>query len=99
LGITAVELLPVFQFDTQAAPIEVCEYWGYNPVSFFSPHLGYSSSENPLVCLDEFRTMVKALHLAGIEVMLDVVYNHTAEADENGPTLSFRGLETASITF
>jgi isoamylase len=95
LGVTAVELLPVFQFDTQAAPIGVCEYWGYNPVSFFSPHLGYSSSEDPLVCLDEFRTMVKALHRAGIEVILDVVYNHTAEADENGPTLSLRGLENS----
>jgi isoamylase len=95
LGVTAVELLPVFQFDTQAAPIGVCEYWGYNPVSSFSPHLGYSSSEDPLVCLDEFRTMVKALHRAGIEVILDVVYNHTAEADENGPTLSLRGLENS----
>ncbi len=95
LGITAVELLPIFQFDTQAAPIGVSEYWGYNPVSFFSPHLGYSSSEDPLVCLDEFRTMVKALHRACIEVILDVVYNHTAEADENGPTLSLRGLENS----
>ncbi len=95
LGITAVELLPVFQFDVQASPLELSNYWGYNPVSFFAPHLPYSTCNNPLVCLDEFRTMVKELHRAGIEVILDVVYNHTAEADENGPTLCFRGLENS----
>ena len=95
LGISAVELLPVFQFDTQGAPPGLTNYWGYGPVSFFAPHLGYSSGNDPLICLDEFRTMVKELHRAGIEVILDVVYNHTAEGDENGPTLCFRGIENS----
>jgi len=92
LGITAVEILPVFQFDPQSAPSGLTDYWGYNPVSFFAPHLGYSSSNDPLKCLDEFREMVKQLHRAGIEVILDVVYNHTAEAGDGGPTFCFRGL-------
>lgn len=95
LGITAIELLPVFQFDSQDAPAGLENYWGYGPVSFFAPHLGYSTTNDPLVCLDEFRTMVKELHLAGIEVILDVVYNHTGEGDEHGPTLCFRGLENS----
>jgi isoamylase len=67
-------------------------YWGYSPVSFFAPHAGYSSRKDPLGPVDEFRDFVKALHRAGIEVILDVVYNHTAEGDSDGPTLSFRGL-------
>jgi isoamylase len=92
LGITAVELLPVFEFDQQDCPQGLVNYWGYCPVSFFAPHSGYSSRKDPLGCLDEFRDMVKALHRAGIEVILDVVYNHTAEGDERGPTLCFRGL-------
>ena len=91
LGITAVELLPVQQFDPQAAPSGL-NYWGYQPISFFAPHHAYSSTPDPLGALDEFRDMVKALHRAGIEVILDVVYNHTAEAGENGPTLCYRGL-------
>ena len=95
LGITAVELLPVFQFDVQEAPQGLTNYWGYNPVSFFAPHSGYSSRRDPLGVLDEFRDMVKALHKAGIEVILDVVYNHTAESDHNGPTLCLRGLENS----
>ncbi len=95
LGISAVELLPIFQFDVQQAPAGLSNYWGYAPVSFFAPHLAYSTSNDPLGCLDEFRTMVKALHRAGIEVILDVVYNHTAEGNENGPTLSYRGLENS----
>jgi glycogen operon protein len=93
LGITAVELLPVFQFDPQDCPPGVVNYWGYAPVSFFSPHQGYSSRHDPLGPVDEFRDMVKALHRAGIEVILDVVYNHTAEGGHDGPTLSFRGLD------
>ena len=93
LGITAVELLPVFQFDTQDAPAGLVNYWGYSPVSFFAPHSGYSSCQEPLAPLDEFRDMVKALHQAGIEVILDVVYNHTAEGGQDGPTFCFRGLE------
>jgi glycogen operon protein len=93
LGITAVELLPVFQFDPQDAPDGRINYWGYCPVSFFAPHVQYSVSGDPVAAVDEFRDMVKALHRAGIEVILDVVYNHTAEDDEKGPTYSFRGLE------
>ncbi len=93
LGISAVELLPVFQFDPQEAPPGLSNYWGYNPVSFFSPHLGYGSTNCPLGVLDEFRDMVKALHRAGIEVILDVVYNHTAEGNELGPTFCFKGFE------
>jgi isoamylase len=95
LGVTAVELLPVFQFDVQDAPPERVNYWGYAPVSFFAPHQGYSSSRYPLAPVNEFRDMVKALHRAGIEVILDVVFNHTTEGDERGPTLSFRGLENS----
>jgi isoamylase len=93
LGITAVELLPVFQFDAQDCPPGRVNYWGYAPVSFFAPHQAYSSRQDPLGPVDEFRDMVKALHRAGIEVILDVVFNHTAEGDHRGPTLSFRGLE------
>ncbi|HMK65877.1 MAG TPA: glycogen debranching protein GlgX [Thermodesulfobacteriota bacterium] len=93
LGITAVELLPIFQYDEQDAPVGFKNYWGYSPVSFFIPHNSYSSVQDPLGLLDEFRDMVKALHRAGIEVILDVVYNHTAEGPETGPTLSYRGLE------
>lgn len=93
LGITAVELLPVFQFDAQDAPPGLVNYWGYSPVSFFAPHAAYSSRKDPLGPVDEFRDMVKALHRARIEVILDVVYNHTTENGADGPTLCFRGLE------
>jgi isoamylase len=93
LGVTAVELLPVFQFDAQDCPEGRVNYWGYAPISFFAPHQSYSSRQDPLGPMDEFRDMVKALHRAGIEVILDVVYNHTAEGPAEGPTLCFRGLE------
>ena len=93
LGITAVELQPVFQFDPQDAPPGRTNYWGYSPISFFAPHQAYSSCREPLGALDEFRDMVKALHRADIEVILDVVFNHTAEAGHDGPTLCFRGLD------
>jgi isoamylase len=96
LGITAVELLPVFQFDPQDSPPGLVNYWGYAPVSFFAPHHGYSSRRDPLGPVDEFRDMVKALHRAGLEVILDVVFNHTAEGDHRGPTLSFRGLDNTT---
>jgi glycogen operon protein len=96
LGITAVELLPVFQFDPFDAPPGRVNYWGYCPISFFAPHLAYSTRPEPLAAIDEFRDMVKALHRAGIEVILDVVYNHTAEGNQDGPTLCFRGLENAA---
>jgi isoamylase len=92
LGVTVVELLPVFQFDPQAAPAGVVNYWGYQPVSFFAPHHAYSSQPDSLAVLDEFRDMVKALHRAGIEVVLDVVFNHTAEGGSDGPTFCYRGL-------
>jgi isoamylase len=92
LGVTAVELLPVFQFDRQDCPADLVNYWGYSPVSFFAPHAGYSSRKDALGPVDEFRDLVKALHRAGIEVILDVVYNHTAEGNAGGPTLCFRGL-------
>lgn len=93
LGITAVELMPVFHFDEYDAPQGLKNYWGYAPISFFAPHPFYSSDKSPLAVLDEFRDMVKALHHAGIEVILDVVYNHTAEGNEFGPTLSFKGFQ------
>ncbi len=100
LGITAVELLPVQQFDAQdvGAPYgpggqRLTNYWGYAPVAFFAPHGAYCVSTNPADFVSEFRDMVKALHRAGIEVILDVVFNHTAEGDESGPTISLKGLE------
>jgi glycogen operon protein len=96
LGVTAVELLPVFQFDEQDCPPGLSNYWGYSPVSFFAAHTGYSVAREPLAAVDEFRDMVKALHRAGIEVILDVVYNHTAEGDERGPTFCFRGLDDST---
>jgi isoamylase len=92
LGITAVELLPVFQFDAQDCPPGKTNYWGYAPVSFFAPHQAYSSRKNALAVLDEFRDMVKAFHRAGLEVILDVVFNHTTEVGRTGPTLCYRGL-------
>ncbi len=91
LGVSAVELLPVFAFDEQDGPPGLGNYWGYQPLSFFAPHDGYSSRSDPLGALDEFRDMVKALHRAGIEVILDVVYNHTAEGGVDGPNICFRG--------
>jgi glycogen operon protein len=96
LGITAVELLPIFQFDARDCPPGKINYWGYAPVSFFAPHEAYSSRRDPLGPVDEFRDMVKALHRAGIEVILDVVFNHTAEGDHTGPMLSFRGIDNPS---
>jgi glycogen operon protein len=91
LGITAVELLPIFQFDPQDAPAGLTNYWGYQPVSFFAPHHAYSSRHGALLAVEEFRDMVKALHRAGIEVILDVVFNHTTEGGADGPTICYRG--------
>ena len=93
LGVTAVELLPVFHFDALDCPPGKVNYWGYAPISFFAPHPAFSSRKDPLGPVDEFRDMVKALHRAEIEVILDVVFNHTAEGNERGPTLSFRGID------
>jgi glycogen operon protein len=92
LGVNAVELLPVFQFDPQDAPGELVNYWGYQPVSFFAPHHAYASTPGALTVLDEFRDMVKSLHRAGIEVILDVVFNHTGEGPSDGPTFCYRAL-------
>ncbi len=94
LGVTAVELLPVQQYDPQDKPFSAkSNYWGYTPIAFFAPHRGYASSGAPLAPVDDFRAMVKALHKAGMEVILDVVFNHTAEGNENGPWLCHRGFE------
>jgi isoamylase len=91
LGVTAVELLPVHQFvhDRALAARGLRNYWGYQSIGFFAPHNEYGSVE-------DFKTMVKALHAAGLEVILDVVFNHTAEGGEDGPTLCFRGLDDAA---
>ena len=96
LGVTAVELLPVFEFDAQDAPGGLPNYWGYSPISLFAPHAAYSSRPGPLGALDDFREMVKALHRAGLEVILDVVFNHTAEGGADGPTFCFKGLESSA---
>ena len=101
LGVTAVELLPVQHFETELGLLRHgrANYWGYNPIAWFAPHLGYSAAAragHPEGVLDEFATMVDRLHDAGLEVILDVVYNHTAEGDETGPTLCFRGLDNAA---
>ncbi|MBW3646226.1 MAG: glycogen debranching protein GlgX [Actinobacteria bacterium] len=97
LGVTAVELLPVHHFVSEPHLLRrgLTNYWGYNSVGFFAPHAGYSSSGSRGEQVDEFRGMVRALHEAGLEVLLDVVYNHTGEGDERGPTLAFRGLDNA----
>lgn len=93
LGITAVELLPVHFFDPEDAPAGLTNYWGYSTIGFFTPHQGFSLTPDPVGTVNEFRDMVKALHKAGIEVILDVVFNHTAEGNENGPTFCFRGID------
>jgi glycogen operon protein len=97
LGVTAVELMPVHQFVQDATLLEkgLRNYWGYNTVAFFAPHSGYASVRRGGQ-VQEFKGMVKALHAAGIEVILDVVYNHTAEGNHLGPTLSFKGIDNAA---
>ena len=94
LGVTAVELLPVHQFldESEVTARLLSNYWGYNSVGFFAPHAAYSSVSGRGEQVGEFKDMVRALHRAGLEVILDVVYNHTPESDEHGPTLSLRGL-------
>ena len=96
LGITAVELMPVHEFPIRGVHGEELEhpnYWGYDPMAFFAPHRGYAVGNEPGSQVREFKEMVKALHQAGIEVILDVVFNHTCEGNEHGPALSFKGLE------
>src|SRR3954462_6629210 len=96
LGVTAVELLPVHQFIQDSHLVErgLRNYWGYNSIGFLAPHNDYSASGQAGGQVQEFKQMVKAMHEAGIEVILDVVYNHTAEGNHLGPTLSFKGLDT-----
>ena len=98
LGVTAVELMPVHQFvhDERLVSAGLRNYWGYNTIGFFAPHNGYSAGGQLGEQVQEFKMMVKTLHQAGIEVILDVVYNHTAEGNHLGPTLSFRGIDNAS---
>ncbi len=95
LGVTAVELLPVHQFAHEDHLLRrgLRNYWGYNSIGYFAPHAGYAATGTRGQQVGEFKRMVRALHDAGIEVVLDVVYNHTAEASELGPTLSFRGID------
>jgi isoamylase len=98
LGVTAVELMPVHQFVAEQSLVQrgLTNYWGYNTIGFLAPHNRYSSAGQRGEQVGEFKTMVKALHEAGIEVILDVVYNHTAEGDHMGPTLSFRGIDNSA---
>src|ERR1019366_10443851 len=94
LGVTAVELMPVHNFvdDRNLLDRGLRNYWGYNTIGFFAPDMRYCANGR----ISEFKTMVKTLHSAGIEVILDVVYNHTAEGSELGPTLCFRGIDNSS---
>ena len=98
LGVTAVELMPVHQFvpDHFLVSKGLTNYWGYNTIGYFAPHNGYSAAAGDDGQVEEFKTMVKTLHAAGIEVILDVVYNHTAEGNHLGPTLCFRGIDNAA---
>jgi isoamylase len=98
LGVTAIELLPVHEMIDEGHLIEkgLVNYWGYNTLNFFAPAARYASTREPGAQVREFKEMVKALHRAGIEVLIDVVYNHTAEGSELGPTLSFKGIDNAS---
>lgn len=98
LGVTAVELMPVHYRvdDRHLVSHGLCNYWGYNTLSFFAPETRYSSASRPDAVINEFKNMVRRLHEAGIEVILDVVYNHTGEGNERGPTLSLRGIDNAS---
>lgn len=98
LGVTAIELMPIHQFvnDSFLQEKGLSNYWGYNTIGFFAPHNAYSSSGQRGEQVNEFKSMVKAYHRAGMEVILDVVYNHTAEGNDRGPTLSFKGIDNGS---
>ncbi len=98
LGVTTVELMPVHQFvsDSVLAERGLSNYWGYNTIGFFAPHHGYAAGGTDGEQVQEFKAMVRSLHEAGIEVILDVVYNHTAEGNHLGPTLCFRGIDNAA---
>ena len=98
LGVTAIELMPIHQFvnDSFLQEKGLSNYWGYNTIGFFAPHNAYSSSGQRGEQVNEFKSMVKAYHRAGMEVILDVVYNHTAEGNNLGPTLSFKGIDNGA---
>ncbi len=98
LGVTAIELMPVHQFvnDPSLQAKGLSNYWGYNTIGFFAPHNAYAAFQQPGQQVQEFKAMVRELHAANIEVILDVVYNHTAEGNHLGPTLSFRGIDNAN---
>ncbi|HZQ32541.1 MAG TPA: glycogen debranching protein GlgX [Mycobacterium sp.] len=98
LNVTAIELMPVHQFmhDFRLLDLGLRNYWGYNTFGFFAPHAQYASVRNPGAAVAEFKTMVRTFHDAGIEVILDVVYNHTAEGNQLGPTINFRGIDNAA---
>jgi isoamylase len=98
LGVTAVELMPVHQFvyEHELTRRGLANYWGYNTIAFLAPHNAYAANRQPGGQVGEFKAMVRALHEAGIEVILDVVYNHTAEGDHRGPTLCYRGIDNAA---
>src|SRR5690606_26220031 len=100
LGVNAVELMPVFEFDefeharrNPETDELLLNYWGYSPISFFAPKAGYAASGERGGEVNELKALIKALHENGIEVILDVVYNHTAEGNEKGPTISFKGID------
>ncbi len=98
LGVTTVELMPVHEFpknNFDGTDRGIKNYWGYDPLAFFAPHSGYAYDQTPGAVVNEFKMMVKELHAAGIEVILDVVFNHTCEGNEKGPTISFKGLENS----
>ncbi|MBQ1593792.1 MAG: glycogen debranching enzyme, partial [Treponema sp.] len=102
LGVTSVELLPIFEFDeyenTNVNPRtgeRMKNYWGYSTMCFFAPKASYAADKSPGACVNEFKTLVKELHKNGIEIILDVVFNHTAEGNENGITFCFRGFENS----
>jgi len=101
LGVTAIELMPVHQFVSEHALAArgLTDYWGYGTIGYFAPHNGYSSGGDLGEQVNEFKTMVRRLHQAGIEVILDVVYNHTGESGHLGPTLSFRGIDNLALGY
>ena len=99
LNVTAIELMPVHQFlhDHRLLDLGLRNYWGYNTFGFFAPHYQYAANQHAGGAVAEFKTMVRAFHEAGIEVILDVVYNHTAEGNHLGPTINFRGIDNAAL--
>src|SRR5262249_4797159 len=98
LGINAVELMPIHEYYVDDFLVQkgLTNYWGYNSIGYFAPESSYASNKTPGAQVTEFKTLVRELHRAGIKVLLDVVYNHTAEGNEMGPTLSLRGLDNPS---